>query len=158
MRQSKSWAAVLGLSVALAVGIWIGSTGGNRADAQQPGAAAVPIAPVRTWPPAPKDIVNLGLPREQKVTLSLGVDGFLVYQVPADKALVITDVDGPDAESITLLEETGSNSYIKLHIRGFAGHRSFYSSAVGAVFGPGTKVVIRDYTEGTRFTGYLTTP
>ena len=154
MRNSKSsWAVACGMTVALAVGVWAGSTGIGRAVAQVDGG----VAP-RSWPPAPKDIVCITPPAETKVGLGRGEPGYLVYQVPHDKTLVLTDVVSYATSANNLFEDLDGHTSVKLPLIPFAGQRFEYHSAVGLAFAPGSKVALQTYTADVQLTGYLTAP
>ena len=146
---SRSTAAC-GLVVALAVGFGLGSIGGS-ANAQHGGAA-------RTWPPAPADMVTLPVHKETRIGTSLGTPGYLYYEVPIDRALVVTDVVGDMGASTVIYEEAFQKSTPKISMKGASGVRTEYHSAVGVSFAPGSKVVMMNYTPDIQMTGYLTTP
>lgn len=153
MRHSK-WALACGLMAAMWVGTWIGSVGGGggHAVAQQGG------LPVRTWPPAPGDIVSLPAAKELPVGTSLGMSGYLYFEVPKDRALVVTDVIGDAGMSNIVYEDLPGKTLVKIAIPGVRGARSEYHSAVGASFAPGSKIVLLNYTANIHMTGYLTAP
>ena len=154
MRNSKSsWAVACGTMVALAVGAWVGSLGVGRADAQADGASAP-----RSWPPAPKDIVCITPPAETKVGLGRGEPGYLVYQVPHDKTLVVTDVVSYAMTANNLFEDLDGRTSLKVPLIPFAGQRFEYHSAVGLAFPPGSKIALQTYTADVQLTGYLTAP
>jgi hypothetical protein len=142
------------MAVALAVGVWVGSTGGGRAVAQQQGGGPG----TRSWPPAPSDIVCVAPPAETRVGLGRGAPGYLVYQVPHDKVLVVTDVVSYSTSANTLYEDLDGRTSVKLPLTPFAGQRFEYHSAVGLAFAPGSKIALQTYTADVQLTGYLTAP
>ena len=112
----------------------------------------------RTWPPAPTDIVSLPPPSEMQAGTSLGSPAYFYYEVPRDRALVVTDLIGGPEMSNTVYEDLPGKTSIKLGIRGVRGVRSEYHSAVGVSFAPGSKVLIENYRSDIHMTGYLTAP
>jgi hypothetical protein len=97
-------------------------------------------------------------PAETKVGLGRGEPGYLVYQVPHDRALVVTDVVSYAMSANNLFEDLDGRTSVKLPLIPFAGQRFEYHSAVGLVFPPGSKLALQTYTADVQLTGYLTAP
>jgi len=134
----------------------------------QHGDAPVPVACADTsppiWPPKASQIVNV----QSKTPVTLSGTSADMYEVPDGQWLVMTDLylhtEGNTAASLEVLEETpdgkdtlriGSMAFIPIDI----GQPRKFSSSIGVVFGPKSKVKVFYADSGHisyNLSGYLT--
>ena len=126
-------------------------------DGDEPIACAVGPADDCCWPPAPEDLVY--------VTETLGVPAggeALVYTVPPDRFLVLTDLLFLSSTDAQLVRRVGAVD--TLITRGLSSEAGRYSSAVGIAIPPGSELILQNmhpnfaFTLNITLTGYLANP
>jgi hypothetical protein len=116
-----------------------------------------PTPPPPTWPPRPADIVNVCLVGGKQEKMPDGQTGALVFTVPEGRACVVTDVLS-DRGSLFIYSETEGTMTKKIYLMQGTAQSPAFSSRVGVVFPPKSKIWAFGPPAAINLTGYLTAP